>query len=66
MIAHDESTFRSGEISEYRWMFPELATFFNKGKGRSIMVSSFIVQHNELDVFILNDAEWFNAVAVYL
>ena len=31
LIAHDESTFRSGEISEYRWMFPELATFFNKG-----------------------------------
>ena len=29
------------------------------------MVSSFIVQHNDLDVFILNDAEWFNAVAVY-
>ena len=31
LIAHDESTFRSDEISEYRWMFPELATFFNKG-----------------------------------
>jgi hypothetical protein len=46
-------------------MFPELATFFTKGKGRSIMVSSFIVQHNEFDVFILNDGEWFNAVAVY-
>ena len=65
LIAHDESTFRSGEISEYRWMFPELATFFNKGKGRSIMVSSFLVQHNESDVFVLNDDEWLNAVAVY-
>lgn len=65
LIAHDESTFRSGEISEYRWMFPEFTTFFNKGKGRSIMFSSFIVQHNLSDVFILNDNEWKNAVTVY-
>ncbi len=33
LLAHDESTFRSGEILEYRWMFPELISFFNKGRG---------------------------------
>lgn len=65
LIAHDESTFRSGEVSESRWMFPEFAPFFNKGRGRSLMISSFIVQHNESKVFALNESEWSNAIKVY-
>ena len=39
LICHDESTFRSGEIPSHRWLIPENAPFFNKGRGRSIMVS---------------------------
>ena len=65
LLAHDESTFRSGEISEYRWMFPELVSFFNKGRGRSIMISGFIAQHSQSDVFILDEEEWRQAVSVY-
>ena len=65
LLAHDESTFRSGEISGYQWMFPELITFFNKGRGRSIMISGFIAQHSKLDVFMLDEDEWNQAVSVY-
>ena len=46
-------------------MFPEFASFFNKGRGRSIMISGFIVQHNESNVFMLDDYEWLRAVTVY-
>lgn len=31
LIAHDESTYRSGELPNKRWMFPELCPFYNKG-----------------------------------
>lgn len=62
LISHDESTFRSGELPSHRWMFPDLAPFFNKGRGRSIMVSGFIVQHSECDVFLLDEEEWREAI----
>ncbi|CAF5122075.1 unnamed protein product, partial [Rotaria sp. Silwood1] len=42
---HDESTFRSGEVSPKRWFFKENTLFFSKGRGRSHMVSDFFVQH---------------------
>lgn len=31
LIAHDESTYRSGELPNKRWIFPELCPFYNKG-----------------------------------
>jgi hypothetical protein len=65
LLAHDESTFRSGEISEYRWMFPELVSFFNKGRGRSIMLSGFIAQQSESDIFMLDEQEWIQTVTAY-
>ena len=30
LLAHDESTYRSGEIPKSRWLFPGSAPFFNK------------------------------------
>lgn len=66
ILSHDETTIRSGEISESRWMFPGLMNFlFNKGRGRSIMISMFIVQHHSGDIFELNQKEWENALKKY-
>lgn len=62
LIAHDESTYRSGEIPVKRWIYEDLAPFFNKGRGRSIMVSAFIVLHDEVDVFKLDQDEWNDAI----
>ncbi|CAF1492275.1 unnamed protein product [Didymodactylos carnosus] len=36
-ISHDESTFRSGEISPRRWIIDDCARLFNKGHDRSQM-----------------------------
>jgi hypothetical protein len=38
-------------------MFPELVAFFNKGRGRSIIISGFIAQHSESDIFMLDEQE---------
>jgi hypothetical protein len=65
LLCHDESTFKSGEVPAYRWIFPHIAPFFSKGRGRSIMLSMFMVQHNESDIFTLNEAEWNEAVKAF-
>ena len=57
-LSHDESTFRSGEVSSERWFFPGSEPFFNKGRGRSIMVSSFIAMDSSTDIFTLSPKEW--------
>lgn len=62
IICHDESTFRSGEMQAKRWFFPENAPFFNKGKGRSIMLSYFLVQHKYCDLFTLSEEEYKMAI----
>jgi hypothetical protein len=62
IISHDESTFRSGEVSMFRWIFENMAPFFNKGRGRSIMVSMFITQHDSYDIFELDEDEWQSAI----
>jgi hypothetical protein len=63
LIAHDESTYRSGEMPAKRWMYPELAPFYNKGRGRSLMVSGFLVI-NQLDyLFSLDENEWNTALS---
>jgi len=65
LIVHDESTFRSGEVSPKRWFFKENIPFFSKGRGRSHMVSDFLVQHPSGPFFELNEDEWKQAVAKY-
>jgi hypothetical protein len=65
LLSHDESTFKSGEIPMYRWIFPDSAPFYNKGRGRSIMMSLFIVQHDMLEIFELNEQEWDLAIIKY-
>jgi hypothetical protein len=46
-------------------MFPELVSFFNKGRGRSIMLSGFIAQQSESDIFMLDEQEWIQTVTAY-
>jgi hypothetical protein len=62
IICHDESTFRSGEQQSFKWIFVNNSCFFNKGQGRSLMLSYFLVQHKFLDIFELNEDEWEEAV----
>jgi hypothetical protein len=64
-LGHDESTFRAGEISSKRWIIDDNAPFFNKGRGRSIMISDYIVQHPSGAFFRLNSQEWYNAIKKY-
>ena len=65
LIAHDESTFRSNETQLKRWFFMKYAVFFNKGHGKSMMHSSFLVQHPTEPFFRLSDSEWKNAIQKY-
>ncbi|CAF4979497.1 unnamed protein product [Rotaria sp. Silwood1] len=65
LIFHDESTFRSGEVSPKRWFFQEHTPFFSKGRGRSHMVSDFLVQHPSGPFFGLSENEWEQAVRKY-
>ncbi|CAF1057522.1 unnamed protein product, partial [Rotaria magnacalcarata] len=62
LIFHDESTFRSGEVSAKRWTMEGHTPFFSKGRGRSHMVSDFLVQHPNGPFFSLTDVEFHNAV----
>ena len=64
LIYHDESTFRSGEQSCKRWFGPN-ASFFNKGKGKSWMVSDFLEAHPSGPFFLLNESEWNKAIRKY-
>ena len=65
VLVHDESTFRSGEVSNKRWFFGEETAFFSKGRGRSNMVSDFLVQHPSGPFFTLDQKEYKEAVAKY-
>ncbi|CAF3407145.1 unnamed protein product [Rotaria socialis] len=62
LIFHDESTFKSGEMSAKRWTVEGHTPFFSKGRGRSYMISDFIVQHPSGPFFSLSDAEYGKAV----
>jgi hypothetical protein len=57
VMCHDESTFRSGESAPSRWVWNNEYTFFNKGYGKSLMASEFLVLDTE-PYFELNDAEY--------
>ncbi|CAF4495812.1 unnamed protein product, partial [Didymodactylos carnosus] len=62
---HDEPTFRSGEVSPKRWFFKENTPVFSKGRGRSHMVSDFLVQHPSGPFFQLSEDEWKQALGKY-
>ncbi|CAF4218138.1 unnamed protein product, partial [Rotaria sp. Silwood2] len=65
IVSHDESTFRSGDVRAKRWLLDTSAPFFNKGRGRSVMISDFLVQHPSGPYFHLNEIEWMNAIKKY-
>ena len=65
LLAHDESTFKSGEVQSCRWIFPENAPLFSKGRGKSLMISHFIVMHNSEIFFELDENEWNDATKDY-
>jgi hypothetical protein len=58
ILVHDESTFKSGEVSAKRRFFGDEAPFHFKGRGRSNMVSDFIVQHESGPFFSLSPHEY--------
>ncbi|CAF1687084.1 unnamed protein product, partial [Adineta ricciae] len=65
LLFHDESTFKSGEVSAKRWFFGDEAPFHSKGRGRSNMGSDFIVQHESGPFFTLSPQEYQKAVVKY-
>jgi hypothetical protein len=65
LLVHDESTFRSGEVSPKHWFFKENTPFFSKGHGRSHMVSDFLVQHPSEPFCEFSENEWKQAVGKY-
>jgi transposase len=65
LIAHDEPTFRSNETQLKRWFFMKYAVFFNKCHGKSLMHSSFLVQHPTEPLFRLSESEWKDAIQKY-
>jgi hypothetical protein len=65
LISHDESTFRSGDVSRTKWMFPGKEPLFSKGRKRSLMVSDFIINHPGGPFLVLSDDEWADACKVH-
>ncbi len=65
LISHDESTFKSGEVASKRWIFPDSAPLFNKGRGRSMMLSFFTVCFEENPIFELSESEWEHAIKAH-
>ena len=57
-VAHDESTFRSGDICAKRWFFEDCAPFYSKGRGRSMMISDFLVMHPSGPLFGLDTKDY--------
>jgi hypothetical protein len=49
-------------MSAKRWTVEGHIPFFSKGRGRSYMVSNFLVQHPSGPFFSLSDAEYRKAV----
>jgi len=62
---HDESTYKSGETSAKRWIVEDNAPFYNKGRGRSIMASDFLVMHSSGPFLSLNCNEFKQALEKY-
>ena len=64
-LVHDESTFKSGEVSAKRWFFGDYAPFHSKGRGKSNMFSDFMMQHLAGPFFQLGESEYKGAVDKY-
>ena len=45
VLVHDETTFRRGEVSAKWWLYIDQAPFYSKGRGKSNMISDFLVMH---------------------
>ena len=65
LLVHDESTFRSGEVSAKRWLYEDPTPFYSKGRGESIMLSDFMVMHQSGSFFQLSPAEYDKALEKY-
>ncbi len=55
LVSHDESTFRSGDVSKFKWMYPGKEPLYSKGRQRSLMASEFILLHPSGPFFELSD-----------
>ena len=62
---HDETTFKSGEQCSKRWYYNNNSNFISKGRGRSLMVSDFLMAHPSGPFFSLDDEEWASAIKKY-
>ncbi|CAF2893742.1 unnamed protein product [Rotaria sp. Silwood2] len=62
LLCHDESAYKCGEITAERWIMPDNAPFYNKGRGRSIMCSDLLVMHPSGPFFSLTDKEYSEAL----
>ncbi|CAF3718266.1 unnamed protein product [Rotaria socialis] len=65
LLCHDESTYKCGEITAKRWIMPDNAPFYNKGRGRSIMCSDVLVMHTSGPFFSLTEKEYSEALKTY-
>ena len=65
LIFHDESTFRCGEQQKKRWHCSEKEPFISKGRGKSLMVSDFMVAHPSGPFFSLTDIEMERCINKY-
>ncbi len=57
-VDHDESTYKSGEITAKRWIMHENTLFYSKGKGSNIMCSDFLITRPSSPFFSLTDKEY--------
>jgi hypothetical protein len=64
-LVHDESTFKSGEVSAKHWFFGNQSPFHSKRRGKSNMVSDFMMQHPAGPFFQLDENEYKRAVDKY-
>ncbi|CAF5198015.1 unnamed protein product, partial [Rotaria magnacalcarata] len=65
LLCHDKSTYKCGEITAKRWIMPDNAPFYNKGRGRSIMCSDLLVMHPSGPFFSLTEIEYSEALKTY-
>ncbi|CAF2697625.1 unnamed protein product [Rotaria sp. Silwood2] len=65
LIFHDESIFRSGEVSANCWLYGNQAPFYSEGRGRSNMLSDFLAMRNSGSFFQLSLTEYEKALQKY-
>ena len=65
LMFHDESTFRCGEQTAKRWFKKDKQPFVSKGRGKSLMVSDFLITHPSGPFFKLSENEWHKCCQKY-